>query len=175
MGFKTRTASPAPGDSTAIGFYNWDGTCYSIPPHRKRIIVGRADGEVARVDVALDDPEVSSLHCIIERADDGQFAVSDSSSKNGTFINDVHLLEGKARWRPGDTLRVGQTKLQIMGADGPYFGPPPHSVEQIQAALRFHKSMRRTAKGLGTTFHQVRSRLGATSDDEPDADDGQDS
>jgi len=40
--------------------------------------------------------------------------------------------------------------------------------------MRYHKSMRRTAAGLGTTFWQVQSRLGGGNSDSDNGDDNQD-
>jgi pSer/pThr/pTyr-binding forkhead associated (FHA) protein len=71
-----------------------------------RITVGKA----AENDIALtDDPTASHLHAILERFPAG-WCVTDLGSSNGTSVNGERIWSSR-RLRPGDEIRVGQTRL----------------------------------------------------------------
>ena len=67
-------------------------------------------GKAAENDVALDeDPTASHLHAILERFPAG-WCVTDLGSSNGTWVNGERIW-APCRLRPGDEIRVGQTRL----------------------------------------------------------------
>ena len=73
-----------------------------------RHTMGRANsGET--VDVALPDATISSHHAILTvDALASTMAVEDTSSTNGTFVNDEHIgHNGRRDLRDGDRLRLG--------------------------------------------------------------------
>ena len=51
----------------------------------ERLQIGRS----ADNDIAINDAEVSRRHALLIRQADGQYAIEDSGSTNGTFINSV--------------------------------------------------------------------------------------
>ena len=73
-------------------------------------------GSSASCDIALHDPFVSGVHCVIERRPSGVLVVRDHRSRNGTFV-DGHPIEG-AELRVGCYLSVGRTTLVAMAASG---------------------------------------------------------
>jgi CheY-like chemotaxis protein len=70
------------------------------------VTLGRADGNTFQI-VAT---SVSNRHCEV-RWRDGELAVRDLQSTNGTFINDKKISEGMLR--PGQTLRLGEVELGL--------------------------------------------------------------
>ena len=72
------------------------------------VTVGRAGDNT----LALDGDEyASSHHARIETGRDGVW-VHDLQSTNGTFVNGEQV-NGRARLREGDTVRVGETELRL--------------------------------------------------------------
>ena len=73
--------------------------------------VGRAPSS----DVTLDgDRTVSKLHAVVVRYG-SEFAVRDVGSSNGTFVNGERVA-GECRLRPGDEIRVGESRLLFRGS-----------------------------------------------------------
>jgi hypothetical protein len=80
-------------------------------------------------DLTLTDPRVSRYHALIELAE-GQWAVRDLESANGTFVNgrpvsDVHPLEPDDRITVGDTDLVFQPSRVGVGVSTPSPAPRP--------------------------------------------------
>jgi hypothetical protein len=70
---------------------------------------GRPGEPVPEIDLA-DDPGVSHMHAVLERRDDGTYAVRDSGSTNGTTLNDDPSPISADTGVPlsdGDRIRVG--------------------------------------------------------------------
>ncbi|MBV9682435.1 MAG: FHA domain-containing protein [Solirubrobacterales bacterium] len=79
---------------------------WRFPLQADRITVGKA----AENDISLtDDPTASHLHAILERFPAG-WCVTDLGSSNGTSVNGERIWSSR-RLRPGDEIRVGQTRL----------------------------------------------------------------
>ncbi|RZO56916.1 MAG: FHA domain-containing protein [Sandaracinaceae bacterium] len=75
------------------------------------VLEGRALlGSAPDVDVPVDDPSVSRIHCELDPREDGLW-VRDLGSLNGTFVEGVLVRE--ARLEDGATLRVGTTELAV--------------------------------------------------------------
>lgn len=90
-----------------------------------RLTVGR----VSQCDLQLEDQSVSRRHCTFE-VHGGEVTVTDLKSANGTFINEQSIDTAVAR--PGDTVRIGSTLLEVRG-DGapPARTRPPGGFETI--------------------------------------------
>jgi pSer/pThr/pTyr-binding forkhead associated (FHA) protein len=73
-----------------------------------RLTVGRFGG-ADRLDIALQDPTISSRHAaIFVDAVAGTITVEDTGSTNGTFVNDEHIgFNGRRDLRDGDRVRFG--------------------------------------------------------------------
>jgi transcriptional regulator with GAF, ATPase, and Fis domain len=68
--------------------------------------IGTADGN----DLKLTDPAVSRHHCALH-ADERGLLMIDLGSRNGTFVNDVELIQGYVR--SGARVRLGQSSVQV--------------------------------------------------------------
>jgi FHA domain len=78
----------------------------------KAITLGRENTDL----VFEDDGEVSRLHATVRPAGDG-IEIEDHGSTNGTFVNENRIAEPTAL-SSGDTVRVGQTTLEVEAAPG---------------------------------------------------------
>ena len=88
------------------------GTEYELSPQPRRWVVGSAPS----CDMVVDDPYVSSAHCIVERREGGAILVRDKRSRNGTLI-DGNLVEA-AELPVGSRLVLGRTTLIAVSAEG---------------------------------------------------------
>jgi hypothetical protein len=84
-----------------------DGTAMRIGRSR-----GRADESLPEIDLSgrQEDPGVSRVHAVLERQDDGRYAVRDLGSTNGTTVNDdPRPIDAGAAvvLADGDRVRVG--------------------------------------------------------------------
>lgn len=72
-------------------------------------------GKLSSSHLRLDDPNVSRIHAVIERAADGGFSVIDLGSATGTYVNDEKVT--KAAISAGDVLRFGDTSIRVSMID----------------------------------------------------------
>ena len=72
-----------------------------------RVIVGAH----ASADVTVRDPKVSALHCALDVAD-GQVALRDLGSKNGTWIGRIQVRE--VLLEPGTSFEVGGSRISLV-------------------------------------------------------------
>jgi RNA polymerase sigma factor (sigma-70 family) len=63
------------------------------------------------VDISLDDPDISSIHCTVKKEND-QFVLKDNNSTNGTYVNDTKLNESYIL-RSGDIISIGSLESLI--------------------------------------------------------------
>jgi FHA domain len=77
-----------------------------------RLVVGRNSRGPGRL---ADDPQLSRDHAEIARGPSGEFAITDLSSTNGTFVNGVRL-HAPAILRVGDEIEIGTTKMRVRSA-----------------------------------------------------------
>jgi S1-C subfamily serine protease len=96
-----------------------------------RVIAGKASGKDIQLDGEFligraaesedgklgDDPEISRNHARIVRRAGDQLAIEDLGSTNGTFVNGKRIDKAEVL-RPGDTVKVGTTTLQVLDAAG---------------------------------------------------------
>ncbi|HUF37440.1 MAG TPA: FHA domain-containing protein [Anaerolineales bacterium] len=77
--------------------------------------LGRANGN----EVQLFDAEISRLHAVIYKYDQG-FAIVDQDSINGTYVNDARCT-GPTWINPGDRIAIGRSQILV----GPVAGVQP--------------------------------------------------
>ncbi|MEU4794517.1 FHA domain-containing protein [Streptomyces sp. NPDC023327] len=77
--------------------------------HGGQIRVGRS----TEADVALDDPDVSRLHCAVTLAPDGRVTVTDLGSTNGTSVDGREVTDRPVPLAPGSLLRIGESALRL--------------------------------------------------------------
>lgn len=84
-----------------------------------------------------DDLEISRRHAQISRSEQGEFAIEDLGSTNGTIVNGRKITAAEALY-PGDTIEVGASKLVVQvstvapppgGAPEPTEPSPPQATE----------------------------------------------
>ncbi|MDT0613077.1 FHA domain-containing protein [Streptomyces lancefieldiae] len=78
--------------------------------HGGQIRLGRS----ADADVALDDPDVSRMHCAVTVAADGRVSVADLGSTNGTVLDGTRVGDRPVRFAPGALLRIGESALRLV-------------------------------------------------------------
>ena len=62
-------------------------------------------------DIIVDDPNVTRMHCKIERVGEDKYIITAYPTENGTFVNG-EKLEGSMEITPSDDLRMGNTHVQ---------------------------------------------------------------
>ncbi len=67
--------------------------------------------------IAIKDNRLSRAHCKFEPRDDGQWAIVDLGSQNGTFLNGRRVSESVVR--PGDVVTIGQCDILFEAVGGP--------------------------------------------------------
>jgi pSer/pThr/pTyr-binding forkhead associated (FHA) protein/tRNA A-37 threonylcarbamoyl transferase component Bud32 len=68
------------------------------------------------------DPEISRRHARVSRGANGQLAIEDLGSANGTFVNGERIAAPR-NLRAGDAIRIGRTSLEV--TEGVAAAPPP--------------------------------------------------
>lgn len=112
---QTRTAALAPDTRRAgivVGLRaSRTGVEYPLDGARRWLL-----GSSTSCDLVIDDPYVSSTHCVVERRPGGGLVVRDRQSRNGTHV-DGNIVEG-AELRVGSYLMIGRTTLVAFAAVG---------------------------------------------------------
>lgn len=88
-------------------------------------LIGRSRG-----DILIEDSEVSSTHCQIQKLADG-FQVFDLNSTNGTYLNGRRII--KSKLEAGDVLRVGKMELCFSLTNEVERKKTPSAFEQFNA------------------------------------------
>ncbi|MFF4471226.1 FHA domain-containing protein [Streptomyces sp. NPDC001599] len=78
--------------------------------HGGQIRLGRS----ADADVALDDPDVSRMHCAVTVGPDARVFVADLGSTNGTTLDGTRVGDRPVRFPPGALLRIGESALRLV-------------------------------------------------------------
>ncbi|MFH8440718.1 FHA domain-containing protein [Streptomyces sp. NPDC018026] len=78
--------------------------------HGGQIRLGRS----ADADVALDDPDVSRMHCAVTVGPDARVSVADLGSTNGTTLDGTRVGDRPVRFPPGALLRIGESALRLV-------------------------------------------------------------
>ncbi|HEV7626097.1 MAG TPA: FHA domain-containing protein, partial [Streptomyces sp.] len=92
-------------------------------------------GRSAEADVPLDDPDVSRLHCAVTVSDGGAVTVFDLDSTNGTSLDGAPVGRQPVLFRPGSTLRVGESVLRVE-TSSPDDAPAPRKTAAAGAPSR---------------------------------------
>lgn len=77
-------------------------------------VLGRS---AEQAQIAIKDTRLSRAHCKFELRDDGQWAILDLGSQNGTFLNGRRIRESVLR--PGDTVTIGACDITFEAIGGP--------------------------------------------------------
>lgn len=80
--------------------------------------IGREDDS----EIVTDDSKTSRRHAAIE-LDDGQLYLCDKGSSNGSFLNSLRIERDEIN--PGDRIRLGSTRIEIVELDGREAPPAP--------------------------------------------------
>ncbi len=86
-------------------------------------------GKVPSAHLKLDDETVSRMHAIIEVNGPGDVSIIDLGSTKGTFVNGQKV--NKAKLQSGDTIVVGETKIELTIGGAEDEDPPT----KVQAPL----------------------------------------
>ncbi|MFD6193539.1 FHA domain-containing protein [Streptomyces sp. NPDC060275] len=78
--------------------------------HGGQIRLGRS----ADADVALDDPDVSRMHCAVTVGPGARVSVADLGSTNGTTLDGTRVGDRPVRFAPGALLRIGESALRLV-------------------------------------------------------------
>ena len=86
------------------------------------LVIGREGAPLT-----IDDPELSRRHAVV-RPIEGGFEVEDLGSLNGTFVNQ-RRIDGPTKLSGGDTIKLGQSVLELELELEPEVAPPPATVD----------------------------------------------
>jgi LysM repeat protein len=133
----------------AIRITKADGSAWTHNLTETLVNIGRG----AENQLVLEDPAVSSHHCLLEH-DGYNYVIKDRGSANGTFINNVSIQEPTVL-REGDRLYVGPFLIELVsmapvaasGVAQPVrrFGPLIRGANPMADAAREHDRLRRWA------------------------------
>ena len=98
--------APASPQPTTLLIHPHDGK-----PRTVRLDASMVIGRAPEAELRLDDTFVSSQHARIFGRN-GSWYVEDLGSTNGTFVNEQKLM-GPAMVQPGDSIRIGQTTVEL--------------------------------------------------------------
>lgn len=131
--------SPLPSAYLVVRKGSQFGRVYELE-QGKKFLLGRAESNA----VVLDDDLCSRFHAEIMRTPQGQWAVRDCGSRNGTRLNG-ELLAKDHPLKPGDEIGVGRNKLvfvdhlsELKPDDDKTSSPPGHDiVSRILLSTRY--------------------------------------
>jgi hypothetical protein len=98
------------------------GVTHEVEPPGTVAVIGRDPG----CDVVLNDTRCSRRHAVVEDRPEG-LVVRDLESANGTYVNGRRVE--RARLRPGDTIRLGETRLKVLADEGETVVVGPEDLE----------------------------------------------
>ncbi len=86
-----------------------------FPLSASKVLIGREDSAT----IQIMDAGISRRHALISRDSEGNFAIEDAGSRNGTFANN-HRVEGVSPLQDGDKIQIGvMTILKFTYDDAP--------------------------------------------------------
>ncbi|MEU6661049.1 FHA domain-containing protein [Streptomyces sp. NPDC046821] len=122
--------------------------------HGGEIRVGRS----ADADIALDDPDVSRMHCAVTLDEDGRVTVTDLGSTNGTTVDGTPVGDRPARLAPGALLRLGESTLRL----APAGAASPGAVLRTAPDGEGHVRVAAPEEGAGDASHPAAPVPGET-------------
>ena len=93
----------------------------------------------------LHDPELSRVHCTIQRQADNSYVLLDETSTNGTYLNDERLVNAEYPLHDGDRIRIGNTVLAF------------HAHEGGRTTILFNEVEHQMEQGAG--FHTIMDKI----------------
>jgi pSer/pThr/pTyr-binding forkhead associated (FHA) protein len=110
------------------------GTEFPLPDGRELIL-----GRMSVANVVIGDEKTSRRHASVTIAN-GEVAVQDLNSRNGTFINGQRIT--KATLKPGDHLAVGDCVLALVTIELPTLEAGSRAGSTVATSERFRGSLR---------------------------------
>jgi outer membrane biosynthesis protein TonB len=89
-------------------------------------------GRLSSAHLRLDDEKVSRIHAVVEISASGEVNIIDMGSAEGTFVNGEKT--NKATLKPGDELRLGDTRIVFQEQDGAAAAAAPAAAAAAGAA-----------------------------------------
>lgn len=126
--------------------YLQEGVPIEVTLDSDDITIGRGEDCIVRIH---GDPEVSRLHCAIQRRDENAYVILDSASRNGTFVNGVRLMSEARELVHGDRIRIGHTKMSF------YESEPGHEPGKEDVFEEIAREMDEEGKGFRTMMHEI--------------------
>jgi pSer/pThr/pTyr-binding forkhead associated (FHA) protein len=142
-----------------------------------RVTEGKESGKLLGVDADLligrlapedegrlgGDLEISRRHARVSRGADGQLAIEDLGSANGTFVNDERIDAPRALVA-GDRVRVGKTVLEVVGGV-PEATPSPPPAPEAQGTIIESTPVQAVDQALVVTGESAAGRRLAVGDE----------
>ncbi len=84
---------------------------WEIPLEKRDTTIGRS----RECDIPIKgDPEISRIHCTIQRREDGNYLLLDEESRNGTYLNGKRVFNNQEHiLAEGDEIRIGNILLRF--------------------------------------------------------------
>jgi hypothetical protein len=115
-----------------------EGTPHEVELTGKVAVIGRDSS----CDIVLNDDRCSRRHAVLEETEMG-LVVRDTGSANGVFVNGRKLE--RSRLSPGDTIRIGETILEVLHEIGATVVVGPGDLDFLDDAAGPGPSASRTA------------------------------
>ena len=85
------------------------GKRYEVPEGGLRL------GRASTNDICIPDEGLSRNHCLFERTGEDGIRIVDLASANGSYVNGEAVGDAPVALKPGDTVEVGETVLEVVG------------------------------------------------------------
>ncbi len=92
-------------------------------------------GRLSRNRVRVNDPLVSKEHCVIFLDKEGNYAIKDLGSRNGTFVSG-QLIKGETVLKHGDSIGLGATSCIFMCRDTKELAPEAWNKSEVILSTR---------------------------------------
>lgn len=96
-------------------------------PTKDEFVLGRQNG-MGSADLTFSDATVSSRHCVICRANNGNFSLRDLGSLNGTCINGKRVGTDSVALNDGDVIALGEFEVMYRAKGQYHYTAPPRQV-----------------------------------------------
>jgi predicted component of type VI protein secretion system len=145
--------SPTVSQPALVLLYGTAGASLKRRPlDRDAVIVGKSRG----CDLALEAPDVSSIHCVITRTAGG-FSVRDCASRAGTRLNGERVEE--ASLHDGDLLQIGPFSFRVELPPACQAGTGPSAEPRRLRLERKRRHLALLALAQRRRLHELRNAL----------------